>query len=275
MLSFNLANKGKMLSFASGCGLSCDLEHPRTIQEKLMWLNIYDVDPLKVVCADKLKVKDWVKDKLGVDICVPTLKVWDGVDDMDIGELPKSFVLKCNHGSGMNIIVRDKDGFDVMNAKHNLGKWLNRDFAFQNGFESHYHWIDRKVFAEEMLGVNVSDYKFICFNGVPTFMQIISDRSGSSRRLNYYDMDMKPIIGLSRKDFRTDFSIGDVMPKEFALMKEYARKLSEPFKFVRVDFYEVDGRVLLGELTFTPGAFVFRYRNSKDEYRVGDMLKIG
>jgi hypothetical protein len=136
-----------------------------------MWLNIYDADPWKSVCADKVLVKDYAKDVLGEDIGVPTLKVWDKVDDVDFSVLPEQFVIKCNHGSGMNVIVRDKSVTNEQDVKNKLRQWMNVDFAFQNGFESHYHWINRKVFAEEFIEVDgqkdIPDYKFLCFNGRP------------------------------------------------------------------------------------------------------------
>ena len=84
------------------------LENPLTIQDKLRWLNIYDAEPLKSVCADKLKVKEYAKKITGVDLGVPTIAVWDKAEDIDFSKLPEQFVLKCNHGSGMNIIVKDK-----------------------------------------------------------------------------------------------------------------------------------------------------------------------
>jgi hypothetical protein len=146
-----------------------------TIQDKLRWLNIYDADPLKSDCADKLKVKDYAKKISGVDLGVPTIAVWDKAEDIDFDKLPDKFVLKCNHGSGMNIIVRDKSQINESDVRNRLNAWMNDDFAFRNGFESHYHWIERKIFSEEMLGEGLGeliDYKFWCFNGEPKFWTI-------------------------------------------------------------------------------------------------------
>lgn len=159
-----------------------------------MWLNIYDADPLKSDCADKLKVKEYARNILGVEIGVPTIKVWDNANDIDFSELPERFVLKCNHGSGMNIIVQDKSKLNEDDARQKLNRWMNDDFSMRNGFESHYHWIERKFFAEEFIEVegqnDIPDYKFLCFNGEPKFMQIISERNGARRRCNYYDMNL-------------------------------------------------------------------------------------
>ena len=277
-VKYNEQHINRMRSFAECHGVRCDLQNPQTIQEKLMWLNIYDADPQKSVCADKVLVKDYAKDVLGEDIGVQTLKVWNKVDDVDFSLLPERFVIKCNHGSGMNVIVRDKSAMNEQDVKNKLRQWMNVDFAFQNGFESHYHWINRKVFAEEFIEVDgqkdIPDYKFLCFNGRPQYMQIMSERNGAGRRCNYYDLNQQKVRTLWRKDFRSNYDADDIMPTRFDKMLDYARKLSKDFKFVRVDFYEVDGRIYLGEMTFTPGAFIFTYGRPEDEIAVGNLLKI-
>jgi len=273
-VEFNKKHIDMMLQRNKRCGIPCNLDNPQTIQEKLMWLNIYDADPLKTECADKLLVKKYAERVIGKDISVKNLIVWNSVDEIDFDKLPDKFVLKCNHGSGMNIIVKDKSKMNIPDVNKKLDWWMHDDFSMRNGFESHYHWIERKIFAEELIGFNVTDYKFLCFNGEPKYLQIISDRNNTNRRLNYYDMDLNKCVGLSRTDFPANYNIDDATPKFFDVMVEYAKKLSEPFKFVRVDFYETYESVLLGELTFTPGAFSFRYTNAEDNYKMGDLLKI-
>ena len=235
-----------------------------------MWLNIYDADPLKSDCADKLKVKEYAKRILGKDISVTTLRVWNSADEIDFDELPEKFVLKCNHGSGMNIIVKDKSQINQNNVRQQLSRWLADDFAFRNGFESHYHWIERKVFAEEIIGDGdgkLKDYKFWCFNGEPKFWTI-NDGFGHGD-IMYYHMDgseWNPYQVQSRADY--------IKPNSFDIMVEYSRKLSNAFKFVRVDFYEIDDNPLLGEMTFTPGAFGFKYKKREDEIYAGSFLEL-
>jgi hypothetical protein len=246
------------------------LENPVTIQDKLRWLNIYDADPLKSNCADKLKVKEYAKKITGVDLGVPTIAVWDKVEDIDFDKLPDKFVLKCNHGSGMNIIVRDKSQINEQDVRNRLNAWMNDDFAFRNGFESHYHWIERKIFAERLLGDgtgNLKDYKFWCFNGAPKIWTI-NDGNGHGD-IMYYHMDgseWNPYQVKSHDDY--------VKPDTFDVMVDYSQKLSKNFKFVRVDFYEIDGRPMLGEMTFTPGAFVFKYKKREDEIYAGSLLEL-
>lgn len=266
----------KMFRFCETQGVNINLDEPRTIQDKLAWLNIYDVNPLKSICADKIRLREYCADKLGKDICIPIIKVYDSVEDINLNELPQSFVLKCNHGSGMNIIVKDKKKFNLQKAKNKLSAWMNDDFAFRNGFEAHYHDIERKVFAEEYkedASNGLADYKIICFNGKPTFIQVIYDRFGKEKHLNYYDTNFN-FVSITRRDFKNNPSFKDKKPENLDTMLSYAKKLSEDFKFVRIDFYEVNGEVFLGEMTFTPGALAFKYQNDEDNLKMGNMLNL-
>lgn len=264
-----------MTRYVSSHGVRCNLDAPETIQEKLMWLNIYDADPLKSDCADKLKVKDYARNVLGVDIAVPTIAEWDNAADIDFSLLPDRFVLKCNHGSGMNIIVRDKSQLNEQDARNRLNAWMNDDFSMRNGFESHYHWIERRVFAEELLGDgtgNLKDYKFWCFNGEPKFWTI-NDGNGHGQWMKFYDMNQN-LLNFKRRDFMSEPGFEIEQPKAFEILKRYATKLSSEFKFVRVDFYELNDKIYLGEMTFTPGAFFFKFVNPDDEIKIGNMLQL-
>ena len=258
------------------CGLDINLKNPSTIQDKLCWLNIYEPMTLKTTCADKIKVHDYCKDKLGIDLCVPIINTYRNVNEIDWNNLPDRFVIKCNHGSGMNIIVSNKASFDKNGSILKLNRWMNTDFSMVNGFEAHYHDIERMIFAEEYIeqaGGIPKDYKFLCFNGEPKYVEVIGNRFSHRKYMNYYDMDFN-FQSITRNDFPNNPGIHDEIPESFNEMKEYARTLSEDFRFVRVDFYEIDGRIYLGELTFTPGAFAFTYRDPKDHVKVGSMLDI-
>lgn len=260
----------KMKSFCKSQGVNIDLEKPTTIQDKLAWLNIYDQNELKVKCADKIKLHEYCKEILGEDICVPIIKVYDNVDEINWGELPQQFAIKCNHGSGMNIIVKDKSKLDIQDAKNKLNMWMEDDFAFRNGFEAHYHDIEHKIFVEEFMHDGHStlfDYKFWCFDGKPR-IYTINDGNGHGD-IMYYKMNSQE-WNLYQVPKHDDYK----KPKNFKEMKELAEKLSEKFKFVRVDFYEINGKTYLGELTFTPGAIAFKYKNEEDNIKVGDYLKI-
>lgn len=265
----------RALNACKRCGLNIDLTNPKTIQDKLTWLNIYDTDSMKCFCADKIKVHEYCKEKLGKDICIPIIKVYNKPEEINFDELPNKFVAKCNHGSGMNIIVKDKSKINKKEIISKLNTWLGRDFTFQNGFEAHYHDIERKCFVETFMddgNVTLYDYKFWCFNGEPKFYTI-NDGYGHSKWMYFYDMNQNK-LSYMRTDFQGHPTTNVRQPSKFNEMVEYAKKLSEPFKFVRVDFYEIDGTVYLGELTFTPGANYFRYKNHEDEIKLGNMLKL-
>lgn len=177
----NEAYIGRMLKSCKSHGAVINLKNPKTIQDKLCWLNIYDVNPLKSLCADKVRVHEYCKDVLGEDICVPLVGVYDCGDEISLDKLPKRFVAKCNHGSGMNIIVTDKGKVNIGKMRGTLDGWLAVDFTFRNGFESHYHGIERKILIEEYLECKdpggIVDYKFYCFNGKPKVVGVFSDRS--------------------------------------------------------------------------------------------------
>lgn len=267
--------KDKLISIGKRVGLKLNLDNPVTIQDKINWMKLYDSTPLKTKCADKIQIHDYCREKIGEDLCIPILHIYDKVEDINWEELPKRFVIKCNHGSGMNIIVKDKSKLNIPDAEAKLRRFMKDDFAFHVGYEMHYHDIPHKIFVEEYKEDenqknSLYDYKFWCFNGEPKFMTV-SDGFGHGN-MTFYNMDFTK-SELSRGDF-TPIKKEVAKPKNFDLMVEYSKKLSEDFKFVRVDFYEVSGRLFLGELTFTPGAGFFKYRNPEDNKRLGDMINL-
>lgn len=260
-------------------------ENPITIQDKLRWLNINDIPwsekyniPLKSVCADKILVKEYVKDILGIDIAVPCIKIYKNTNEINWNELPKQFIIKVNHNSGGTIICKNLQLFNKQYTIEKINQWLNVDFAFKNGFESHYHWIDRKILVEEYLydenqKDSLFDYKFWCFNGEPK-LYTINDGHGHGDILYYntYNDSIVDLYGIldKNKSLLKKYN----KPKNFDKMIEYAKKLALPFKFVRIDFYEVNNKVYLGEMTFVPGAAMFKYKNDNDNKKIGDLLQL-
>jgi hypothetical protein len=266
----------KMVSFVKRVsGLDINLKNPVTIQDKLCWLNIYEPMKLKTKCADKLLLHEYCKEKLGVDLCIPVIKVYNNTSEINWDELPDKFVIKCNHGSGMNIIVKDKSKLDRNGSIYLLNKWMNTDFSMVNGFEAHYHDIERKIFVEEYMNdghETLYDYKFWCFNGDPKFYTI-NDGNGHGAWMKFYDIDNNE-LQYKRTDFLSEPTCVLSSPYHFKDMVKYAKILSEHFKFVRVDFYEINGNVYLGELTFTPGAMAFKFKSHKDHTNIGNMLSL-
>ena len=214
-------------------GKPLDLDNPRTFTEKLYWLKIFDATPIKSRLADKYLVRSWIAEKIGDEYLIPLLGAWDDFDDIDFDALPNQFVLKCNHGSEMNIIVRDKKTFDRQRAREKLNARLATDFAARY-LELHYTRINRKIIAEKFM-VNgdlpdLIDYKFLCFDGKIVYCQYLTDRS-TNLRLNYFDVNWN-VTNVERSDHPEDIP----PPKNFELMKTLAAQLSQGFAFVRVDF---------------------------------------
>lgn len=253
-----------------------NLNNPITINEKINWLKVYDVLNIKAKCADKILIHDYCKEKLGKDICIPIIKIYDSPDQINLNELPNKFVLKCNHGYKMNIICKDKYLFNLTEAKEKCKKWLSDDFGLRT-LQLHYSLIDRKCFIEKYVTngeVGLTDYKFWCQNGIPYFVIVINDRYNGKDKIhaNIYDLNWNK-YDVGWKTFKTNYDLLDKKPQTFDLMINYAKKLSEDFKFVRVDFYEINGQCYLGELTFTPDNGLFHFDKDKELY-YGNLLTL-
>lgn len=261
--------------FKQMMGFEPNLENPKRLTEKLEWLKVYDSTFLKTYCADKITAREYVEDKLGKDISIPLLGVYNKFDDIDFSKLPKDYIMKTNHGSHTNIIVRNGNINKTL-ARQKFNEWLSKDWSWW-GYEMFYKPIPRKIIIEEFMSdgnVALTDYKFLCFNGMPIYCQAITDRGTNNMALNYYDMNWRPCKEISRLDLPANYNKIDKKPETFELMKEYATKLSKDFKFVRVDFYEIDAKVYFGELTFIPAASYVKYKNPKTDFELGDLLKL-
>ena len=253
-----------------------DIEHPKNWCEKIQWLQIHDDIDLRSLCADKIKVHDYSIRKLNKDICVPILKIYKSPNNIFFKELPNRFVLKCNHGYNYNIIVKNKKDTSQAYCKQQLRTWLNEPFG-EVSIEPHYLKIKRCCYAEKYLENEnqqaLIDYKFLCFNGIPKYCQVLTGRHTNDFHLNYYDMDFN-FVDISRLDIRNNPNQLDTKPNNFELMKFYAKILSKDFRFVRVDFYEVDDIVYLGELTFTPATGFIRWTDPTIDRMFGDLITL-
>lgn len=269
--------KKELLSKAKSKGVKIDLENPKTIQDKIHWLMLYDDKmDLKTKCADKIRIHEYCVDKLGEDICVPIIKVYDNPEDIlsDWEIFPNYFVVKCNHGYNMNVIVRDKHSVIKEHIVNLMKKNLENNFG-ENSYQIHYANINKKCFVEhyifdEKQKKSLFDYKFWCFNGTPMFVGV-NDGNGHGD-ITQYDMSFKQIYLYPKKP-DNEYKHYD-KPTNFDLMVEYAKKLSSEFKFVRVDFYEVNNKVYLGELTFTPGAGLFNFKDYETNLYWGQQIEL-
>lgn len=261
--------------FKEMMGREPDLENPKRFTDKLEWLKAYDSTFLKTYCADKITAREYVKEKIGKDISIPLIGIYDKFDDIDFSKVPKDYVMKTNHGSHTNIIVKNGN-INKNSARQKFNEWLSNDWTWW-GYEMFYKPIPRKIIIENFMtdgNVALTDYKFLCFNGTPRYCQAMTDRGTNHMVVNYYDMNWQPCKDISRLDLPANYNKINEKPKTFEEMKEYASVLSKDFKFVRVDFYEIDEKVYFGELTFIPAASYLKYKNKKTDFELGDLLKL-
>lgn len=234
-----------------------ELNNPQDINEKINWLKLNGDYERWALLADKFRVREYIEFKGLKDILIPLYGVWDSADKIDFDSLPRSFILKTNGGSGDAVIVKDKNSFDTHGAVSKLNKFLKMPYGVHSG-EPHYLFIKPKVIAEKLLkpvesfSTSLIDYKIWCLNGIPSYVFVCYSRSKKQVKVEIYDLDWKHHPEYSVfNDHYVDGGGKVPKPKNFDKMLEIASILSEGFKQVRVDLYNIDGRIYFGEMTFT------------------------
>lgn len=260
--------------YRSVLGKKLDLNMPKTYNEKLQWLKLYDRQPIYTDMVDKYVAKEFVAKRIGEKYIIKTFGVWDCFDDIDFDLLPNSFVLKCTHDSAGYVICRNKEEFDIDSAREKITKCLKNNFYYV-GREWPYKNVKPRVLAEEYMEDHtlheLRDYKIYTFNGVPKIMHLVSNRQNSQGETygDYFDMDYNHL------DLTTGHSNAPKcpdMPKNFEKMKEFAAVLAKGTIHLRVDFYEVDGQLYFGELTFYPYAGVADIEPERWDRILGDWI---
>ena len=242
-----------------------------SFQDKLNYLLINESPEDKTSIVDKILLRNYSKEVLGKDICPSILKIYNNIEEINLKELPDKFVLKCNHGSGMNIICEDKYKFDLSKAKLMLKKWLDINYGI-NSFEYQYLNVQKKIFAEKFLVKDIINYKFSCFNGEPKLIRVKGRIKGKNLYNIYYTNWTKTNIEIdSDKYILTD---GFKKPINLEKMIKYSKLLSSDFCYCRVDFYEVNRTLFLGEITFTPFNAEIKYKDKKTEIYLGNLINI-
>lgn len=246
--------------YKSNFGKKPDLKNPVTINEKIQYLKLhtYYNNPVITQCIDKYRIREYLNER-GMGNLLPELYgVYDSPQEIIIDELPQSFVIKCNHGCGFNILCPDKSKLDIKNSKKMLDKWLKQDYWREYG-EVQYRFIKKKIIIEQFLGDEISTYKFYCFNGEPKVLYISSsdEKGRQDFYLDYFDMDWNHMdVQLSGHAHHPDWQ-AIAKPHNFSELRKVARELCKEFPFVRVDLYDVEGKIYISELTFVPtGGFM-------------------
>ena len=253
-------------------GKRLNLNNPKSLNEKLNWLKLYDRNPLYVRLADKYEVKDYVRKKIGDKYVVPCLGIWNHFDDIDFDLLPNQFILKATHDSGGAFICKNKDSFDKDKAREKMEYALNNNFFYVSR-EWPYKNIPHRIIADKFLNDDregeLQDYKFWCFNGAPTVFYMTN--KGENIYENFYDMDFNPL------DMSHGFprSVPEYKkPLQFDEMKDLAAKLSQGIPFVRVDFFIVEGNVYFGEFTFYDWAGLRPFKDISTDLKLGEYLML-
>ena len=261
-------------------GYDLNLLNPVTFNEKLQWMKLNYHKPIFTTLADKYAVKQYVKDVIGPEYVIPLLGVWDNPEDIDFDKLPDQFVLKCNHTSGIGLIIcKDKSKLNRESAIKELKRGLKDDY-FKGNREWPYRDICRKIIAEEYKedesGFELKDYKLYCFNGEPLFCQVdFGKGEGETRQdftRNIYDMDWN----FMNIQFNHPNDPNRVIqkPSQFEKMKELSRVLSKGEPFLRCDFYNIGDQILFSELTFYPIAGFGWFNPVEWDKKLGDLISL-
>lgn len=252
-----------------------NLKNPVRYTEKLQWLRLYGYpkDPRVIRCADRATVRDYVEELGLKDILIPVYGVYDRFEDIDFATLPKSFVIKCTHASGYNVIVLDKDKLDLQTTKQKFHKWLTTDYG-RKTVEPHYSKIKPQIIIEEYIGGKTlpTEYKIHVFNGVAKSLYVVTGR-GSDIRYNNYYIDWTPFDGSQFNGWlKTEKPLEK--PLNFEDMVKIAESLAAPFPFVRVDLYDIDGRIYFSEMTFTPAKGTLIFDDDRADFEMGKWLTL-
>lgn len=249
------------------------LTDPETFNAKIQYYKLYYCANNKEVieCSDKYRIREYLRRKNLLQYSIPLLGFWEKADDIEWENLPNRFVLKCNHGCAYNIICTNKENLNKEKSIKQLNKWLKEDFGKFNA-EPHYSKIHRGIVCEKYLGDGKSeyltDYKVHCFNGKPLFVLICSGRAQHSAEYVYYNLEWEKLAYSTTKS--NDFE----KPECFEEMIDICNQISNDFPFVRVDFYIVNQKPIIGELTFVPAGGLDDTIPRKADYEIGKMFDI-
>ena len=257
-------------------GKKLNLKNPKTFNEKLQWLKLNDKDPKYAKMVDKYEAKKYVGDIIGEEYIIPTYGVYDNFDEINFDSLPNSFVIKCTHDSGGVAICKDKKTFDKKSAKEKIEKSLERNY-FNEGREPVYKYVKPRIIVEKYMEdkkqKEIVDYKFFCFNGEPKIMYISDGSHTENQSIAFFDMDYN-LLDIEREDYKKMVDI-PLKPKNFEKMKEFSRILSKNMYHLRVDFYEINGHLYFGELTFITCSGLIPFKKQEYDELLGSYLDIG
>lgn len=252
-----------------------DLINPQTFNEKIQWLKINDRKEIYTKMVDKYEAKNYVADVIGKEYIIPTIGIYNKLSDIDLSKLPDKFVMKCTHDSGGLIICKDKKQLNFNKEKKKIAKSLKRNFYY-SGREWPYKNVKPRIIVEKYMEESdkkeLKDYKLFCFNGIPQIVLVCSERYSSENMCEtWFDMNWN-LIDVVESGHRIDTTISK--PKKFKEMIALSKKLSKGIPFIRVDWYEIKGKLYFGELTFYPASGFEKFEPEEWNYKMGEMLEL-
>lgn len=256
-----------------------DLKNPKTFNEKLQWLKLYDRKDIYTVMVDKVAAKEYVAKRIGEEYIIPTLGVWNSPDDIDFSSLPSKFVIKCTHNSGTGMyICKNKSLMDIKTVKQNLAKGLAEDYYLYLR-EWPYKNVHRKIIAEQFIESGSSesliDYKVLCFAGKAKLIEVHSGRFTNHQTQDYYDVNWKKTD--ITQNGCSGFGASDIMipkPQNLPKMLEFSEMLSSDVRHLRVDWYSVGEKLYFGEMTFFDGSGLDAFDKEEDDLMLGSWIDL-
>lgn len=250
-------------------------KNPKTFTEKLQWLKVYHYGIKESCLVDKILVKDYVAARLGEGYVLPTLGIWNKAEDISFESLPKEYVLKCNHDSGSIFFSKGDEPINHQKAREKLTKTLKTNY-YWTGCETPYRFVKPQIFAEPLMKSSASgglrDYKFFCFNGEPKMFKIDFNRF-IDHHANYYDVEGN-LLPFGEIAPPPSFEKRIIIPSNLSMMVDIARKLSQGLPFARIDLYNVDERIVFGEITLFPTSGFGRFTDDEWDLRLGSWLTL-
>lgn len=259
------------IEYKSFMGKPLNLKEPKTYNEKIQWLKLYDQKPEYTRFVDKYEVRSFVAETIGEQYLIPLLGIYDSFDEIDFTSLPKEFVIKPTHSSGDIYRCKDKSAINAMELRKLVEAWMKHNYYFDHR-EWPYKNIKPRIVCEKYLvdesGTDLSDYKFFCFHGEPQFINVISGRE-KDICLDSFDASFRhiPVVHAHKNNPKKIKK-----PVGYEKMVELARILSKNFLHVRVDFYNVKGKIYFGELTFYPSAGLRGFEPESYDEAFGNLM---
>lgn len=245
-------------------------DNPQTYNEKINVAKLLFNTDLKTKCTDKYEVREIVKERIGEQYLIPLINVYKSFDEINFEDLPSKFVMKMNNDSGSVYICKDKNNLNYKKIKKRFDYYLKRNFAYEL-FELHYVNIKPLILIEPLIEESIRDYKFLCFDGIPYYCRVDFDRFGNHTR-NIYDLKWNLQDFNKGKYSNCEQEIKK--PEKFDEMKKLVQKLCVGFDQVRVDMYDVNGKIYFGEMTFTNGAGMEKFYPDEKDIEIGNLWNL-